>query len=225
MAEAETIFPAADRHNMELRAVAELERLPGVLTAAVWLTPEGRLRDARIHASPGTASVIICNAAGRVFEALTIPFDSGDIRVSHLAIAADIEAVVPAPAARFLLLQDITMSRAGAHITCRVQLLHGQETTTGEARELDTSTGRARAAANATLRAAETVSEDLALGVEGVCVSSMFGRSYAIVSVEASVGRRCATLSGIASVDGSRGTEEAVCLATLRAIDRWVALC
>src|SRR5688572_1511358 len=122
MAEAETIFPAADRHNMELRAVAEIERLPGVLTAAVWLTPEGRLRDARIHASPGTAAVIICNATARVLDALSIPFDSGDIRVSHLAIAGVIESPLPAQSGRFLILQDITMSRSGAHLTCRVQL-------------------------------------------------------------------------------------------------------
>ena len=227
MADAESTFSAADRHNTELRAAAELERLPGVLVAAVWLTSEGRLRDARIHTIPGTASIIIGNAASRVFESLGIPFDSGDVRITQLVVAHDINenTAVPAVAGRFLLLQDMTMTRTGAHITCRVQLLHGQELSAGEARELDTASGRSRAAAGATLRAAETVSEGLALGLEGVCVTSMFGRSYAVVSVEASIGRRSATLSGIAALDNSRGAEEAVCLATLRAIDRWVALC
>jgi hypothetical protein len=52
----------------------------------------------------------------------------------------------------------------------------------------------------------------------------MFGRSYAVVSVEASIGRRVATLSGIVPVDPARAPEEATCLATLRAIDRWIGM-
>jgi hypothetical protein len=226
MAEAEIPFPSADRHEVELRAAVELERLPGVVAAAVWLQPDGDLRDARIHIMPGVAPTIIANAAARVLQALNIIFEPRAIRTAQIALPEEIQsfALSSTPAGRILLLQDLSLTRAGAHVTCRVQLVRDDSVAFGEAREIDTAAGRARAAANATLRAAENTMENLALGLEAAIVTDLFGRSYGIVSVEASVGRRVATLSGIVPVDTGRAPEEAVCLATLRAIDRWIGL-
>jgi hypothetical protein len=223
MAEMISHFPTADQHQVELRAVGELERLPGVAAASVWLDRDGHLRDARIHLMPGAAPTIVVNAASRVLHALVIPFDARAIRTSPIALPDEVATALPGPnRARFLLLQDLTLTRAGSHITCRVQLARDGVTAAGEASELDTSGGRSRAAAKATLRAAENASEGLALGLEAAVISPMFGRSYAVVSVEASIGRRVATLSGIVPVDPARAAEEATCLATLRAIDRWI---
>jgi hypothetical protein len=69
---------------------------------------------------------------------------------------------------------------------------------------------------------AEASDENLALALEGVSVTPLFGRSYAVISIEAAIGRRVATLSGIVPIDPARAIEEAACLATLRAIDRWI---
>jgi hypothetical protein len=227
MADHQAIYPSADRHETELRASAELERLPGVLAAAVWLDSDGRVRDARIHIMPGVAPTIIGNAAARVLQALGIPFEQRAIRTAHLNLPDEIQSIAMAPtggSGRFLLLQDVGLVRAGAHVTCRVQLARDDVAAAGEARELDTAAGRVRAAATATLRAAENSADDLALGLEAAVITDLFGRSYAVVSVEASVGRRVATLSGIVPVEANRAPEESVCLATLRAIDRWIGI-
>jgi hypothetical protein len=227
MAEIEAVFPTADKHQLELRAVAELERLPGVISASVWLDSDRALRDARIYAMPGAAPSIIGNAASRVFQALGIACDTRLIRTQTAALPEEMRGL-PANAApgagRFLLLQNFTFTCTGSHVHCRVQLNREENMSVGEANELDTAAGRARAAARATLIAAENTAENLALGLEGAVFAPLFGRSYAVVSVEASIGRRVATLSGIVPVDPARAPEEAICLATLRAIDRWIAL-
>lgn len=225
MAEVEAVFPSSDPHQVELRAMGELERLPGVIAAGVWLDHAGHLRDARIQIMPGAAPTIIVNAASRVLDSLDIPFDPRVIRTTTVVMPDEVQAMAAMPTGgRFLLLQDLALSRVGAHVSCRVQLAREDRVATGEARELDTPAGRIRAAALATLRAAENASDGLALGLEGAALQLMFGRSYAVVSVEATIGRRVATLSGIVPIDGARATEEAVCMATLRAIDRWIGL-
>lgn len=227
MAEVQSLYPSGDRHETELRAVTEIERLPGVLAAAVWLDSGGAARDVRIHILPGVAPTIIGNAASRVLQALGIPVEPRAIRTTCPNLPTDIQAIHldgAAPAGRYLLLQDITTSRTGPHVSCRVQLMREDRPATGEARELDTAAGRVRAAAVATLHAAENATENLALGLEAAAIIPFAGRQYAVVSVEACIGRRVATLSGIVPVDGARAQEEAICLATLRAIDRWIAL-
>jgi hypothetical protein len=225
MAEVMSRFPTADLHQVELRTVGEMERLPGVAAASVWLDHDGHLRDARLHLMPGAAATIVVNAASRVLHALAIPFDARAVRTCPIALPDEMATALPGPTRpRFLLLQDLTLTRTGAHITCRIQLAREGITSSGEASELDTSGGRSRAAAKATLRAAENAAEGLALGLEAAVIAPMFGRTYAIVSVEASIGRKVATLSGIVPVDPSRAAEEATCLATLRAIDRWIGM-
>jgi hypothetical protein len=225
MAEAESRFPTADRHEAELRVSAELERLPGVITAAVWLTDPTRLRDVRIHILPGAAPTIITNAASGVLRALGIAFDPGTIRITTVVLpeTMDLATAAEGGSNRMLLLHDLTLSRSGSHVSCRIELMRRGAIATGDAQELDTATGRVRATANATLRAAEQAIEKLALGLEGATVLHLFGRGYGVVSIEAAIGRTSATLCGIVAVDNGRAPEEAICLATLRAIDRWLS--
>ena len=110
-----------------------------------------------------------------------------------------------------------------ARITCSVVLARGTERLDGEAVELDTEAGRTRAAARATLVAAERAADNLALGLEGASVLELFGRRYVAAAVEAAVDRRFASLAGLATIDPSRSIEEAACLAALWAIDRWIS--
>ncbi|HUP88950.1 MAG TPA: hypothetical protein VM100_06360 [Longimicrobiales bacterium] len=138
------------------------------------------------------------------------------------------EALPPAPAdqtrsARFLLLTSLQLERGAGEIHCRVQLAGPNKTYHGEAHELDSPSGRARAAARATLAAAEQVEGGINLGLEGVAIVDLFSRSYVVVSVEAVYNRQFALLAGIVTLETTRSVEDAAVLATLRAIDRWIA--
>ncbi|CAN5892045.1 hypothetical protein BH23GEM9_BH23GEM9_02100 [soil metagenome] len=225
MADVETMFPSPDRHEAEIHASGELERLPGVLAAATWIDTRGHVRDARLWILPGVAPTIVANAAARVLHALGLTFDQRAVRITHVSLPEELQGYAAVPGTgsnRFLVLQDINLHRSGAHVTCRVQLVRDDTSAGGEARELDTGAGRARAAAKATLRAAENATENIALGLEAALITQLFGRSYAAVAVEASVGRRVASLSAIVPIEPGRAMEESVCMATLRAIDRWI---
>jgi hypothetical protein len=123
---------------------------------------------------------------------------------------------------RFLVLGRIDLTRADHHVTCRVELDRRGHSFTGEASELDTEPGRARAAAKATLRAAENASTGAHLALEGAVIAEVFGRRYVIVSVEAAAARQFLRLSHIVALE--RSVEEAACLATLGAIERWLAV-
>jgi len=222
MAETGSVFPTADRHQTELRAITEIERLPGVIAAAVWLRHDASLREARVHIMPGAAPTIVTNAVSRVLQALAVSYEARDIRTLAATLPDDGALHEHATSGRFLLLHDLSITRTGAHVSCRVELIHNDTVAAGEARELDTTAGRARAAAAATLRAAEQAAPRAALGLEAAVFVNMFEREYAVVAVEACIGRKVANLSGMVELDPARAPEEAACLAALRAIDRWL---
>ncbi len=202
--------------------MAEIERLPGVIAAAVW-TSTRTVTDLRIHAQPGASATIIANAVMRVVERFDVDIDARVIRIVNASVIGR-EDDPGLTAGRFLILQDIGLTREGSRVTCYVRLAHEAGVVIGEASELDSEAGRARAAAVATLRAAESTTPGLVLGLEGLSVVSLFSRRYVAVAVEAAVRRRFATLSGLSPMDPARPLEEAACLAVLRAVDRWIAL-
>src|SRR6185503_14249637 len=72
---------------------------------------------------------------------------------------------------RFLILAGLDIIRSGAHVTAKVKLVRLGESFESECQELDTETGRARAAARATLAAAEKASTMARLGLEGVQIA------------------------------------------------------
>jgi hypothetical protein len=124
---------------------------------------------------------------------------------------------------RFLLLEAVQLERRDREVHCRVQLTRATRSYHGEAREMDTPSGRARAAARATLAAAEQAIPGVSFGLEGVAITNLFSRSYLAVSIEAAHQRHFAILAGLVSMEGPRALEDAAVLATLRAIDRWAS--
>lgn len=218
------------RHSRELKLVADLERLPGVVSAAVWLDDRGAVRDVRITASPVSPRIIVANAAAAVLRRHGFERQPADIHVDHARAPAD-DAVAQAPGiiegggagARYLLLQELSIGRTSGNVTIAVQVACRGETFRGEATEMDTEAGRIRAAVRATLAAAQRVSDGVALGLEATSALDVFGRRFVAVSIEAAAGRRFTTLNGFVGFDIQRSVEEAAILATLRAIERWIA--
>ena len=135
----------------------------------------------------------------------------------------DVASEPRADGARFLLLSGFQLERANREIHCRVQLSQGGRIYHGEAREMDSPSGCARASARATLAAAEQVASNINLGLEGVAIVDLFSRSYVVVSVEAAQDRNFVLLAGLVTLEANRAVEDAAILATLRAIDRWIA--
>jgi hypothetical protein len=215
-------------HDLELWLVHAIEQIPGVLAAAVWLADLKKVRALHITAAPTASGIIISNAATQILRRHGLQFTPDMIRVAFRDEAVSAE---PAPAAyteavsagRFLVLSDLAIARTGSRVTARVAVGRGEDRLEGEAVELDTESGRARAAARATLAAAEHAGPSLALGLEGLHLLDMFARKYVAVSVEAAVDRRFALLAGLVPIDPQRSPEEAACLASLHAIDRWIA--
>jgi hypothetical protein len=130
------------------------------------------------------------------------------------------EALAAAP--RRLVLGTIDVHLSDLHVTCRVELDRFGTAFTGEATELDSETGRARAAARATLAAAQDTRPGAHLALEGAVILDLFGRRYVALSIEAAATRQFTRLSGLLQVQ--RSVEESACLAALGAIERWLAL-
>lgn len=218
------------RHSRELKLVADLERLPGVVSAAVWLDDAGAVRDVRITASPVSPRLIVANAASAVLRRHGFEWEPAAIHVDHARAPAE-DAVAHAPgvidggaaASRYLLLHELSIGRSAGHVTIAVQIGCRGEVFRGEATEMDSEAGRIRAAVRATLSAAQRVSDGVALGLEATSSLDVFGRRFVAVSVEAAAGRRFTTLNGFVGFDIQRSVEEAAILATLRAIERWIA--
>jgi hypothetical protein len=123
---------------------------------------------------------------------------------------------------RPLVRHDLQILRGDRRAICRVELLHEGDVVAAEAADLDTQAGRARAAARATLNAAEAAYPGRSLGLEGLRVVELGGRLHIALSVEAvSDDRRTARLAAVAAIDPSH--EEAACLAALGAIERWLS--
>ncbi|HEY8483621.1 MAG TPA: hypothetical protein VIL13_03355 [Longimicrobiales bacterium] len=209
--------------GLERQLATELEQVPGVLAAAVWLGDPPRVRDVYVAAAPEASLSEIQAAATDILRRHGLVFSTDAI---HVGVLDESETPPPPdePAVwrkRFLVFGGLEFHRAGSHITCRVEVFRLGEAFWGEAKELDSELGRARAAVLATLRAAEQASRGVHLGLEGVLVTHLFGHRYVVLSVEAASQRRFAHLSGIMRVEQS--LEEAAALATLSAIERWIA--
>lgn len=121
---------------------------------------------------------------------------------------------------RFLVLGNREVGLADHIVVCRVQLFCNDDPFWGEARDIDSDLGRTRAAARATLAAAEDAVRHVRLALEGAHTVRLFGRLHVVVSIEAVAGRRFVRLTGIAPAEPS--LEDASCAATLDAVERWL---
>jgi hypothetical protein len=125
---------------------------------------------------------------------------------------------------RFLVLDTVGLSRASQQVTCRVRLLRAGEALAGEASEIDSEAGRVRAAVRATLEAATQAVDGVRFGLEGAARTDVGGHPHVAVRLEATdraTPRQVHRLSGVAEVQQS--APDAACLATLAAVDRWLA--
>lgn len=220
--------------QMELRLAEELERLPGVVAAAVHLGDNGDVHDIFIAAGPGAALAPIRDAASDALRNAGLTASPSKLRIGSLEPASAAHAIAAAPVqapteegpapwhGRFLILEGVDVERSSSHVACRVHLMRLEEHFQGESTELDSELGRIRAAARAALAAAELASPAF-LGLEGAQLVELFSRRYIVVSVEASAARRFVVLSGIMALDGARSMEEAAALAALRAIERFIS--
>lgn len=202
----------------EREIVAELEKIPGVLAAAVWLRDPRHIREAYITGAPGASTGTLRGTVSDLLLRRGFSFRSDDLQIAIID-----ESAVPLPLwrGRGLVLDRLEVHRADQWVTCRTHLLRRGLPATGEAREIDTEPGRARAAARATLHAAEQATRGIHFGLEGVHILEILGRRYVLVSVEAAFARRVSHLPGVGAVD--RSIEDAACLATLAALERWLA--
>lgn len=192
---------------------AELERLPGVLAATFFSDPDG---------------------APRVYLAIGPDADAENLRRAALGFLADRGLgahpdrihVATAPrheatgdALRRFSLYGLDVHRVKGRAECTVRLRTTTRSTEGTATEPDTRPGRARAAARATLHAAEGLDPDLRLGLHGVRTLDLFGEEALTVLLEVTSGRAHVHLPGVALVD--RSVEEAAALAVLTALRSW----
>jgi len=217
--------------SAELRSAREIEQLPGVLAAAVWLASPNTVREVYIAATPDTSPDDVRAAAAELLARNGLHCSLDVIQVGIIDRAtpgSDQTAAAPseAPAGpiytgRFLVLTGIDVHRANNNVTCRVQVQRLGEFFSGEATELDTPNGRARAAARATLAAAQLAAPNAALGLDGLTIIDIFGHPHVAVAVEAASARRVTQLTGLARVD--RSIEDAAAFAALGAIERWIA--
>jgi len=255
----QAIASREDPRDIETEAAAQLERLRGVLAAAVWVGQHPTVREVYIAAAPDVSvpdlketiravlrdNGLVCPPDAIHIGVLDAAPESGAGREPPAEPARPASAAEPAPASaagpggpapeppaeeaevpppwhgRFLILSALEVRRAGNEVTCRVQLLRVGEPLTGEATEIDTPAGRARAGARAVLRAVSGAGAGTALSLEGAAVLDLFNRKYVAVSVEAATARRTTLLSDLVPID--RSIEDAACLATLGAIERWLA--
>jgi hypothetical protein len=193
---------------------SHLERLPGVLVATLFLdTPA----PARVYAA------IAPDADGAALRGAMVGLlrDHGyHVEPDHVHLGV---APASAPAGDGVLprtnLDAVDVSRRANRVECTVRLRSGRRLLKGDAAEPDTPSGRARAAARATLQAAESLDPDYRFGLEGVRSLELFGADGLVLVVEAGAGRIQARLAGVALVE--RSVEEAAALAALQALRGW----
>lgn len=203
--------------QIEVQITRELEKIPGVLAANVWLRDTITVREVYVTGAPGTSMSTLEHAVGTILRGYGLAFTGAQLHIAPIDAAT---APAPLWKGRFLVLDNLEITRAEHQVTCHVRILRAGNPITGDARDVDTESGRARAAAQATLRAAERAVSGIAFGLEGLHLSDLFGRSYVILSVEAALARRPSMLPGIAAV--TQSVEQAAALATLGAIERWL---
>jgi hypothetical protein len=204
--------------QIEDQVTWELEKIPGVLAATVWLRDPATVREVYVTGAPGSSATTLEQAVTTILRGYGLNFAPAQLQIAPVDASS---APAPLWKGRFLVLDNIEISRADHQVTCHVSILRAGNPVTGDARDVDTENGRARAAALAALRAAERAASGVAFGLEGLHLPELFGRRYVVLSIEAALARRPSLLPGIAAI--TQSVEQAAALATLGAIERWLA--
>lgn len=220
------------------RLAQRLEEIPGVVAAAVgfgdqatprriWVAASGArpiedvradvvatLLDAGLTVPPEAISI------GPIEQGGSAPFQEQPPPQEH-GPPPDSGEMPPPWRGRFLLLRDLHVRLGDNHAVCQVRVARLGEHFDAEATDVDSEIGRARAAARATLLAAESAVPGVSLALEGLQIVPLFGRRYVALAVEGAAERRLTHLAGLVAIDAS--IENAACLSALRAVERWLA--
>ena len=219
------LSPPPSQHQIERL----LSSLAGVVSARVLLDYEGRIRELHVLATPELhPKQVVRNVESALSAGLGVEVDRRVVSVAQIegSPARAVEAAAPAedPAAggdsARVVLVGFDSARASAQRAhCTVTLERSGVRYSGAADGADTPQGRAEAAAEAVLRAVESMPGAAALGFEGARVVETDGRRYVLVAARVMDQRPPLPLSGAALLD--RTPEEAGIMAALQATNRW----
>ena len=210
-------------------AEALLRELPSVLGAFVREDVNGHPREIHLLVSAGpNVKLLAQDVRDLLEERLGVPIDHRIISIAQLAedvvdVSLDADSFTDgAPPERRVRFVKVISDVRDQRVRVRAQLQAGETIHEGEATEVDLGTGRMRAAALATMRAAvDASSEDVRLELQSISQVKAFDREYVLVSILAGstvFGRTLLTLTGAQPVDYDAETASA--LATLKAINR-----
>jgi hypothetical protein len=224
-----------NRNSTKAAAEAALRELPSVLGAYVSEDMEGHPREVHLLIEKGPDVADLAREVhGLLEKRLGIPVDRRVISIAQLA--RDLESGAAADDADgqatdtwgsgrpiFAGLESTTTS---SHVRVGVRLEWRGDKSTGYGEGVDTSSGRARAAAEATLCSAVQApwTDGLGLELEFASIVQALDGNYVLVSALAVadyLGRRPLTLVGAHPVAGD--VESAAVLATLKAVNRTLA--
>ncbi len=196
-------------------AASALEQLPGVLAATI-LADSTRIPLVYLAASPETDPETLRAAAAMALEIFGTPTPLDRIHVASPAPQRTARSRSALPRFAF---DGFEVHRSEGRATCSVRLRADRRLVEGSATEPDTPSGCARAAARATLIAAEGFDPDLRFGLDGLRVIDLFGHRALVLLVDANAGRSRVHLPGVVMLD--RSLEEAAAHAVIHALRTW----
>ncbi|MEN8376605.1 MAG: hypothetical protein ABFS34_14250 [Gemmatimonadota bacterium] len=204
-------------------ALAAVEEIEGVHAAWLRIDPRdaGAVGEMVLAVELGAEPDRVRDEALEALAARGLRLDPAALRIAVLEGQGELPEAAPSRWTRPLVRHDLQILRGDRRATCCVELRHDGLVVAAEASDLDSGTGRARAAARATLGAAEEAYPGCSLGLQGLRLIDLGGRPHIALTVEAVSERRSARLAALAAVDPS--PEEAACLAALGAIERWLS--
>jgi hypothetical protein len=231
-----------NRTSIKTTAEAALRELPSVLGAYVSEDLEGNPREVHLLVRAGPDPALLArDLRGLLQERLGIPIDQRVISIAQLADKDDGDLERPAaagaaagataertptprrPEARAIF-GGIEATATAGQVTVVVELEWQGRRVRGAADAADTTHGRARAAATATLRAAVALIEgggELGLELDFATTVDALDGDYALVSVLAvsgRTGRRPIPLVGAQPLEND--VESAAAFATLKTVNR-----
>lgn len=231
-----------NRTSTKATAEAVLRELPSVVGAYVSEDLEGSPREIHllVRAGPEPAG-LARDVRSLLQERLGIPIDQRVISIAQLAPepGADERGPAETPAAPAARSEDgrpsdarpvfggLESTVASGHVTVGVRLEWRGSTAEGTAEAADTSAGRARAAATATLRSAMAAAggASVAFELDFASIVQALDGEYVLVSVLAlssRMGRRPLPLVGAHPVETD--VESAAAFAALKAVNRVLSL-
>jgi hypothetical protein len=232
-----------NRTSTKTTAESVLRELPSVLGAYVSEDLEGKPREIHLLVSAGPdLGALARDVRGLLQERLGMPIDQRIISIAQLApdptptdTSAGAQPATPAPAsaadARVAdarpVFGGLESTVASGHVTVGVRLEWQGAAVEGTAEAADTTAGRARAAATATLRSAMAIAGTGAVAFEldfASIVQALDG-DYVLVSVlglSNRMGRRPLPLVGAHPIESD--VEPAAAFAALKAVNRVLSL-